>query len=83
MPHERGFVGIVKKEVPIHNISVSDMRKEIYQAAYNSAIVRQCTRRQEIEGLSGEELMVMIAYIALIAAEDYYNIYSETTRLTP
>lgn len=77
-------VGIPKPE---HDrefaLSFQEMRAEIMKASRTSALIRQCVIRWEREGLSGEELMVLIAYHGLRMLEDNFQQQLVRTMLEP
>lgn len=67
-------VGIPKPEHDReYAMSFNEMRAEIMKASRTSALVRQCMIRWERDGLSGEELMVLIAYYGLRVLEDEFQ----------
>lgn len=52
---------------------VSAMRKAITFGQRDSALINRCLRVAEHNGLSGEEMYVLLAYNALLQLEDFWR----------
>jgi hypothetical protein len=86
MTKYRITVGIKEPPGSSHvQASIQEKRKRIFRARYDSSIVSECFSVQEVEGLSGEELMTIIAYHALVALERTWVQYLDviSTRAQP
>jgi hypothetical protein len=72
---ESVFVGLQKPHMDPrreeYHLSINQLRREVrITGLRNSSLVRACIHRAEIEGLSGEDTMTLIAYFALRHLED-------------
>lgn len=71
-------IGIPKPELADgreeRHLSINELRALIYRSGHrDSALIRQCVIRAEVEGLCGEDTMTVIAYHALRRLEDMFQ----------
>jgi hypothetical protein len=59
------------------------MRKQIYEAQMDSAIICQAMRAADYNGLNAEDRYTLLAYEALIALETYWKMASDAVSLNP
>jgi hypothetical protein len=76
----RMTMGLPKTEKEAANFD--EMRKEIEQAQYDSALIRRCLEHARWAGLSGEDKYVMLAYYALKQLETHYQMNMDTVMTT-
>jgi hypothetical protein len=64
-------------------LDFTKMRKEIFEAQRDSALIRACMQLADIEGLSGEDRYTYLAYRALIGFERQWQQLRQMWSLMP
>ena len=60
-----------------------EMRKAIYEGERDSAVIHNAMYAADINGMSGEDRYVMLAYHALIALETHFQAHLRLMELMP
>lgn len=71
------------KASPVEILTPTDMRRRIYEASYESPLIRMCLQRADYEGMSGEDRYTVLAYNALVSLETYFKRCLEISMLFP
>lgn len=67
-------LGIEAKEPkPGEIMDCNDMRRAIFEATYESPLIRNAMMAADYRGASAEDRYTMLAYHALVALETYYK----------
>jgi hypothetical protein len=78
-------VGVKRPETSEQQIEiqadVSAMRRAIMKAQCDSSLVNRCLHVAELQGLSGEEMYVLLAYHALTQLQDMWEHQVKLARL--
>ena len=61
----------------------NEMRKAIFAARRDSALIHQCLMTADYNGLSAEDRYTLMAYEALIALETYWKMANEILMKNP
>jgi hypothetical protein len=64
-------------------VDCSEMRRRIFEASHESALVRQAMNAADYNGMNAEDRYTLLAYHSLVALETYYKRCLEMTRLYP
>jgi hypothetical protein len=62
---------------------LNHMRKEIFEAAHDSALICNCMRTADYSGMSAEDRYTLLAYEALVMLESYHKRLMQYINLTP
>lgn len=77
-------IGIEPKEPRNGEIVTCDeMRRRIHEAAHESALILNCLRAADYNGMSAEDRYTMLSYHALVALETYYKRVLDFTMKNP
>lgn len=64
-------------------VDANEMRRRIFEASYESSLVRAAMNAADYNGMNAEDRYTMLAYHALVALETYFQRCLEITRLNP
>src|SRR5271168_2952006 len=64
-------------------VDCNEMRRRIFEASHESALVRQAMNAADYNGMNAEDRYTLLAYHSLVALETYYKQCLKMTMLYP